>query len=183
MCSYTFGVDAASVLQYAAAVYFFGIFHKYCPILPQNSPIIIPIHLRQFLIKKKCAAFLGSMQQLCSHMLQQWFLWVYWIIISLFYHKISLITIFSPFELIIHEKSNMLHFWPICCMYAAVCSSVFFWGIWIIVALPSYKMFQIIIFSPFDATFNEKPNMQHFWPVCSKNAAICCSCGFFGYYG
>ena len=41
MCSYTFSLDTATVLQYAAVVYFFGIFHKYCPILAQNSPITI----------------------------------------------------------------------------------------------------------------------------------------------
>jgi hypothetical protein len=57
---------------------------------------------------------------------------------------------------------------PICCIfdrYAADMqqyAAVFFWDIWIIVALSSYKMSQIIIFSPFDATFNEKPNMLHF---------------------
>ena len=78
---------------------------------------------------------------------------------------------------------------PICCIfyqYAAGMqqyAAVFFGGIWIIVALPSYKMSQIMIFSPFDAIFNEKPNMLHFSPVCSNYAAICCSSVFLGYYG
>ena len=55
----------------------------------------------------------------------------------------------------------------------------FFGGIWIILALPNYKMTYTMIFSPFDAIFNEKPNMLHFWLVCSNYAAICCQQWFF----
>ena len=121
------------------------------------------------------------MQQLCSDMLQQWFFWVFWIIITLFYHQMSQIIIFGPFGPIINKKSNMLHFWPVCCRYAAGCSSgvFFFRGIWIILALPNYKMTYTMIFSPFDAIFDEKPNMLHFWLVCSNYAAICCQQWFF----
>ena len=40
-------------------------------------------------------------------------------------------------------------------------------------------MSQIIIFSPFEALFNEKTNILHFLPVCSKYAAICSNQDFF----
>ena len=40
-------------------------------------------------------------------------------------------------------------------------------------------MSQIIIFSPFEALFNEKTNMLHFLPVCSKYAAVCSNRDFF----
>ena len=67
-----------------------------------------------------------------------------------------------------------------------ICSSTqqqwFFLGIWILAALPNYKMSQMIIFSPFDAAFNEKSHMLHFWPVCCKCAAACSCNGFFWYF-
>ena len=110
------------------------------------------------------------------------FFYVFWMIVTLFYSKMCQVMIFSLFEPIIKEKSKMLYFGSVCCKYAAVCCRVFF-GSWIVVALSNYKMSQIIIFSLFDAIFNEKNNMLHFWPVCSNYAVICCSSGFFGYFG
>ena len=78
---------------------------------------------------------------------------------------------------------------PICCildLYAAslqqYAAGMVFLGIRIIIALPNYRISRIMIFSPFDAIFNEKNHMLLFWHVCSKYAAACSSRGFFGVF-
>ena len=46
-----------------------------------------------------------------------------WIIVALFNYKMFQIMIFSTFDGISNEKSNMLQFWPVCSNYAATCCS------------------------------------------------------------
>ena len=69
------------------------------------------------------AAFLTCMQQVCCSMQQQWFFRVYQRKIVFPFHKLSQMIIFSLFETIFNEKIKMLHFWPVCRKYAAVCSN------------------------------------------------------------
>ena len=103
-----------------------------------------------------------------------------WIIVALPNYKMSQIIIFSPFDTTFNEKSNMLHFWPVCCKCAAVCScNGFFLYFQIIIALFYYNMLQIMLFDSFPTIFNKKSNVQHFWPVCSNYAAICSNQDFF----
>ena len=103
-----------------------------------------------------------------------------WIIVALPNFKMTQIIIFSSIDAAFSEKSYMLHFWPVCCKYAAVCScNGFFFAFQIIIALFYVKMLQIMILDPFLTIFNEKSNMQPFWPVCSNYAAICSNRDFF----
>ena len=64
-----------------------------------------------------------------------------------------------------------------------VCCSMqlqwFFLVFQIIIALFYLKMLQIMILDPFLTIFNEKSNMQPFWPVCSNYAAKCSNRDFF----
>ena len=67
----TFGLYAAIMLQYAAAIGFFGISDNNCSFLLQNAPNndFWPISYN-FQWKIQYAAFLASMQQLCCNMQQ-----------------------------------------------------------------------------------------------------------------
>ena len=66
--------------------------------------------MKQFSIKKIICCFLdlyaANMQQYAAAVV----FWVYWKVIILFYYKVFLKIIFSPFEAILNKKTNMLNF-------------------------------------------------------------------------
>ena len=121
---YIFDLYVAGLQQFAAATTFFGIIDNNYPFLIQNilNNEFLSIQ-NHFWWKKAICSILACMQQICSSMQQLWFFWVYWKVIILFYYKVFLKIIFSPFEAILNKKTNMLHFQPVCSKYAAVCSN------------------------------------------------------------
>ena len=130
ICS-IFDLYAAKMQQYAAAVVFLGIMDSNYPFLLWNDPSNdFQSILTDNQWKIQYANFLICILQVCSNMQQQWFFFCILIIAALPNYKMSQMIIFSPFDAAFNEISHMLHFWPVCCKCAAVCScNGFFWYI------------------------------------------------------
>ena len=119
-------------------------FYPFSAIFDENTPI---------------CSILTCMQQICGRMQQQWHFWVNWKLIVLFYYQESQMIIFSPFEALFNEITNMMHFLPVCSKYAAVCSNRDFF----LMSTPSrfFQHTKLALFPNFGALFLKITSGSH----------------------